>query len=197
MGFTAVTLASIFLKAIYQLHGEPRVINSDRDSLFLSTFWKELFRLLGTTLAYSSFYHPQTNGQKEVLNCCLEAYLCVALSMKNHSAGPSSCRLWSFGTILRTILSSGCRFFKLSMDGCRLQFWGIVPKAQKLRHLMNLFNIASTCFASSALICHCCRPKSWLTVAWVSVSRFLCTGLGNRIWKPLGKMQERFTISFP
>ncbi|KAL0373236.1 UNVERIFIED_CONTAM: hypothetical protein Scaly_1005200 [Sesamum calycinum] len=52
---------------IYRLHGAPRVIVSDRDHLFLSTFWRELFCLFGTTLAYSSSYHPQSGGQTKAL----------------------------------------------------------------------------------------------------------------------------------
>lgn len=53
----------------------PRVVISDRDRVFTIALWQELFRLADVKLHMSSSYHPQTDGQTERLNQCLEAFL--------------------------------------------------------------------------------------------------------------------------
>ncbi|KAL0444361.1 UNVERIFIED_CONTAM: hypothetical protein Slati_2158800 [Sesamum latifolium] len=57
--FTASSLATVFAVEIFCLHCIPKTIVNDRDPLFLTKFWQERFCLSGTTLAYSSAYHPK------------------------------------------------------------------------------------------------------------------------------------------
>lgn len=61
--FTAAKVALAFVDNVFKLHSMPEIIVSDRDPIFTSRFWKELFSLVGTDLRMSSAYHPKTDGQ--------------------------------------------------------------------------------------------------------------------------------------
>lgn len=73
----------------YKLHGMPQTIITGRHKIFTSHFWQELFALTNTQLSMSSSYHPQTDGQSERVNQCLETYLCCSA----HSC-PSRWKQW-------------------------------------------------------------------------------------------------------
>ena len=63
--FSLDRLAELYIKEIVKLHGIPVSIVSDRDPRFTSRFWSKLQKALGTTLHFSTAFHPQTDGQSE------------------------------------------------------------------------------------------------------------------------------------
>lgn len=73
--FTALLVAKEFMQHVYKLHGMPLVIVSDRGRVFTSQLWKCLFQLAGVQLHMSSSYHPQSDGQAERVNQCMETFL--------------------------------------------------------------------------------------------------------------------------
>ena len=72
---TAPQLARLFFDVVVRHHGVPVSIVSDRDARFTSLFWRALWQQLGTRLAMSTAYHPQTDGQTERANRTLEDML--------------------------------------------------------------------------------------------------------------------------
>lgn len=77
--YSAALVARVFFDGIVGLHGFPCSIISDRDTVFTSTFWRELFHLAGIKLNMSLAFHSQSDGQSEVVNRVITMYLwCLA-----------------------------------------------------------------------------------------------------------------------
>lgn len=73
-------VVDLFFKEIVRLHKVPRIIVSDKDTKFLSYFWKTLWSKLGTKLVFSTSYYPQIDGQTEVTNRALGTLLRTIVS---------------------------------------------------------------------------------------------------------------------
>jgi hypothetical protein len=68
-------LAELYVEHILRLHGTPRTIVSDQGPQFVSKVWQSFHKLMGTTLNYSTAFHPHTDGQTERVNQVLEDML--------------------------------------------------------------------------------------------------------------------------
>ena len=70
--YSAASIAQLFMDNVVKLHGLPNSIVSDRDTIFISHFWRDLFKLYQVNLSLSTAYHPQTDGQTKRVNQILE-----------------------------------------------------------------------------------------------------------------------------
>ena len=73
--YNAEKVVELFAEMGCKLYGLPWSTVSNGDAIFLSNFWHELFTLSGTLLHHSTAYHPQSDGQTEVVNLVLQQYL--------------------------------------------------------------------------------------------------------------------------
>lgn len=72
--YKATGVAQFFFEHVFKLHGKSRPDFHKR------VLRKELFQLHGTDFNFSSSYHPQTDGQTEVVNRMVEI-ICAALQV--------------------------------------------------------------------------------------------------------------------
>ena len=72
---TAEGLARLFRDNVWQLHGLPESIISDRGPQFAVGVMRELNEMLGIKTKLSTVFHLQTDGQMERMNQELEQYL--------------------------------------------------------------------------------------------------------------------------
>jgi len=61
-------IARIYRDKIWNIHGVPRTILSDRGPQFASKFMEDFTKVLGTKRKLSTVYYPQTDGQTERIN---------------------------------------------------------------------------------------------------------------------------------
>jgi transposase InsO family protein len=86
---TVKQIAKLYIENVFKLHGLPSEIVTDRDSIYTSALWQEMLKALDIKMNISTAYHPQTDGQTERVNQCLEGYSrCMAF----HS--PKKWRKW-------------------------------------------------------------------------------------------------------
>jgi hypothetical protein len=66
--YKANDIAEIYMQKVSKLHGVPKTIVSNKYSKFTLNLWKGLFKGFGTSLIFSTTYHPEINGQMERVN---------------------------------------------------------------------------------------------------------------------------------
>ncbi|MBW0558449.1 hypothetical protein O181_098164 [Austropuccinia psidii MF-1] len=85
---TAMDTAMLFCNNIISTCGVPKIIISDRDPKFIFEFWTNFYDILGTKLAFSTAYHPQTDGLAErmiqTMEDILRRFCSYGMEYKDH-----------------------------------------------------------------------------------------------------------------
>ena len=127
---TAADTARLYWNTVGKLHGIPRSIVSDRDPRFVSKFWCELWKILGSSLRMSSAYHPQTDGQTEAMNRWYKWYSVVPyMLVRKVQTGRNYCLPLNLWLIIVQRKQPGTRHFiwiMASIHVLRLTSSGIV-----------------------------------------------------------------------
>ncbi|CAN6347636.1 unnamed protein product [Urochloa humidicola] len=104
--YSAQHVVNAYMENVFKLHGLPKVMVTDRDPIFTSTVWQSMFKSLQVELHLSSAYHPQTDGQTERVNQCLENYLrCMCFASPKRWFHWLSLAEWWYNTSYHTSLN--------------------------------------------------------------------------------------------
>lgn len=96
--FTALTVTQAFIQHIYDMFGMPSMIISDRDRVFTSALWQELFKLADVKLNMSSSYIlKRMDRLNDLIN--VWKHICDAQCMPVPQNGLSGFPRRSFGMI--------------------------------------------------------------------------------------------------
>ena len=83
------------------------LVSCPTGTIFVSQFWQELFKLLGMQLKLSTFYHPQTDVQTEMVNRYLQSYLpCMASERPRYWSKWLPLAEWWYNTSYHTSINS-------------------------------------------------------------------------------------------
>jgi hypothetical protein len=103
--YSVKQVAQLCLDNVYKLHGFPSVIVSDRGIIFTSALWQEMLKAGNIKMNMSTSYHPQTDGQTERVNQCLENYLrCMAFETPKKWSQYLPLAEWWYNTSYHTSL---------------------------------------------------------------------------------------------
>ncbi|MBW0493748.1 hypothetical protein O181_033463 [Austropuccinia psidii MF-1] len=84
----AMDTAWLFWNRIIFTCGVPKIIISDRDPKFTPEFWTNLYEILGTRIAFSTAYHPQTDALAErtiqIMEDILRRFCAYGMKYKDH-----------------------------------------------------------------------------------------------------------------
>jgi hypothetical protein len=178
--WTAEEFAYSFFDCFIRYHGLPDKIVSDRGSLFVSKFWREVQRLLRIKVAPSTAWHPRTDGQTEQANQTFKTCLChFVCDRQDNWARLLPIAELIFNTSVSSSTGSSPFFSQFAFHPQTNMFSGgsLVPAAKKW--IETLINVQETLieniqaakeFQKKHFDCHTCEVPVYEKGDWVGCS---------------------------
>jgi hypothetical protein len=166
---TAKGVAQLFLHEVVRLHGVPDSIVSNRDTKFMSIFWRELQQIMGVKLLMSTAFHPQMDGVTERANHSIGQILHTIIQ-SDQQDWAQKCPMVEFA--LNSNVSSTTGFMPFELNSVYMpqigipmatdtKFTGVRQFAQQARvnllaahdtiienHILQMFHANKKCWAS-------------------------------------------------
>ena len=70
-------MAKLFMHNVWKHHGLPHSITSDRGPQFAAQVMQEINKALGISTKLSTSFHPQMDGQTEIVNKEVQKFLWI------------------------------------------------------------------------------------------------------------------------
>lgn len=135
------------MEHVYKLHGMPSSIISDRDRVFTSNLWRELFGLAGVQLRMSSANHPRRTAKlRESISAWRHS--CAVSFMPALLSGLPGCHARSSGITRARILLGRSPFEVLY--GYAPRHFGIDPASAVL---VLIYQLGSGSVRSCRILC--------------------------------------------
>lgn len=133
---TSQETASLYLHHVWNHHGTPEAVISDRGPVFVSKFMRRLFDLLRIKPSPTTAFHPQANGQIERVNQVLEGLNSIPVCSRREDKMTRriSCLLLNPPTTMRFIQPQDFRHSAPHMDTIHLSHSRLLTLL-RFRHL--------------------------------------------------------------
>src|SRR5882672_4545793 len=198
----AEDLAHIFLSQVFEKHGTPTDIVSDRRKHFISRFWRSLCQLLSIKANLSTAYHPETDGKTEWVNQILEQYLRIYINYQKDDwvdflplAEFAYNNTLHSATVVTPFFSNKGFHLKLEVSLASVVSDAAHSVASDLKELHQ--------YLHDQIACTLKQYKLHLATRWLPIPPFQ---VGDPVWldsqnikttQPSKKLDQRFLGSFP
>ena len=169
----AEAIAELFKERIFPYTGIPTRLILDRDTRFMSSWFKELCRALGINQNMSTAYHPQTDGQSERTNQTMDGLLRIFC---NHQADN-----WAEWLAVVQYIINSCP--SSTTKRAPYELWmGHIPRAHQAEKDLKVPNLIARQKTLETIREEAALAMQHAQESWVKPTKYKPYQQGDRVW---------------